>query len=108
VRRPAYRVHRPPLFFPYALLFFTLFNIMNVAFALSAIGANLVWPVALYSSQALLGPGFGGRNFYCFRRSQHRDAWIHTSSTFEDPSTPRLSLENAFRRRSIAEAGLVF
>lgn len=54
VRRPAYRVHRPPLFFSYALLFFTLFNIMNVAFALSAIGANLVWPVALYSSQALL------------------------------------------------------
>jgi hypothetical protein len=42
-------------FFPYALLFFALFNIMNVAFVLSAIGANLVWPVALYSSQALLG-----------------------------------------------------
>jgi uncharacterized protein (TIRG00374 family) len=39
-------------FFPYALLFFALFNIMNVAFVLSAIGANLVWPVALYSSQA--------------------------------------------------------
>ncbi len=38
-------------FFPYALLFFALFNIMNVAFVLSAIGANLVWPVALYSSQ---------------------------------------------------------
>ena len=37
-------------FFPYALLFFALFNIMNVAFMLSAIGANLVWPVALYSS----------------------------------------------------------
>ena len=39
-------------FFPYALLFFALCNIMNVAFVLSAIGANLVWPVALYSSQA--------------------------------------------------------
>jgi phosphatidylglycerophosphate synthase len=39
-------------FFPYALLFFALFNIMNVAFVLSAIGANLVWPVALYSSHA--------------------------------------------------------
>lgn len=37
-------------FFPYALLFFALFNIMNVAFVLSAIGANLVWPIALYSS----------------------------------------------------------
>ena len=39
-------------FFPYALLFFALFNIMNVAFVLSAIGANLVWPIALYSSYA--------------------------------------------------------
>jgi uncharacterized protein (TIRG00374 family) len=39
-------------FFPYALLFFALFNITNVAFVLSAIGANLVWPVALYSSYA--------------------------------------------------------
>ena len=39
-------------FFPYALLAFALFNIMNVAFALSAIGANLVWPIALYSSHA--------------------------------------------------------
>ena len=37
-------------FFPYALLFFALFNTMNVAFVLSAIGANLVWPIALYSS----------------------------------------------------------
>jgi phosphatidylglycerophosphate synthase len=37
-------------FFPYALLFFALFNIMKVAFVLSAIGANLVWPIALYSS----------------------------------------------------------
>jgi len=39
-------------FFPYALLFFALCNIMNVAFILSAIGANLVWPIALYSSRA--------------------------------------------------------
>jgi phosphatidylglycerophosphate synthase len=42
-------------FFPYALLFFALFNIMNVAFVISAIAANLVWPIALYSSRA-----FGG------------------------------------------------
>jgi phosphatidylglycerophosphate synthase len=42
-------------FFPYALLFFALFNIMNVAFVLSAIGANLVWPIALYSSRAFAG-----------------------------------------------------
>jgi uncharacterized protein (TIRG00374 family) len=38
-------------FFPYALLFFALFNIMNVAFVLSAVGANLVWSIALYSSR---------------------------------------------------------
>jgi phosphatidylglycerophosphate synthase len=42
-------------FFPYALLFFALFNIMNVAFFLSAIGANLVWPIALYSSRIFSG-----------------------------------------------------
>jgi phosphatidylglycerophosphate synthase len=39
-------------FFPYALLFFALFNVMNIAFVLSAIGANLAWPIALYSSHA--------------------------------------------------------
>lgn len=37
-------------FFPYALLVFAVFNIMNVAFVLAAIGANLVWPIALYSA----------------------------------------------------------
>ncbi|HXO34771.1 MAG TPA: lysylphosphatidylglycerol synthase domain-containing protein [Candidatus Acidoferrales bacterium] len=37
-------------FFPYAILFFAFCNILNVAFILSAIGANLVWPIALYSS----------------------------------------------------------
>jgi phosphatidylglycerophosphate synthase len=37
-------------FFPYAILVFALCNILNVAFILSAIGANLVWPIALYSS----------------------------------------------------------
>jgi phosphatidylglycerophosphate synthase len=37
-------------FFPYALVVFALFNIMNVAFIFSVIGANLVWPIALYSS----------------------------------------------------------
>jgi len=45
-------------FFPYALLVFALFNVMNVAFVLSAIGANLVWPIALYSSHAF-GRGRG-------------------------------------------------
>jgi phosphatidylglycerophosphate synthase/choline kinase len=38
-------------FFPYALLVFALFNIMNVAFIIAAIGANLVWSIALYSSR---------------------------------------------------------
>jgi phosphatidylglycerophosphate synthase len=38
-------------FFPYALLFFALLNLMSVAFVLSVIGANLVWPIALYSSR---------------------------------------------------------
>ena len=43
-------------FFPYALLVFALFNLMNVAFVLSVIGANLVWPIALYSSRAFARP----------------------------------------------------
>lgn len=43
-------------FFPYALVFFALFNIMNVAFVISAIAANLVWPIALYSSFAFARP----------------------------------------------------
>jgi len=42
-------------FFPYALLAFALLNISNVAFVLSVIGANLVWPVALYSSNMFAG-----------------------------------------------------
>jgi phosphatidylglycerophosphate synthase len=36
-------------FLPYALLFFALLNVTRVAFILSAIGANLVWLIALYS-----------------------------------------------------------
>jgi phosphatidylglycerophosphate synthase len=43
-------------FFPYALLVFALFNLMSVAFVLSVIGANLVWPIALYSSLAFAKP----------------------------------------------------
>jgi phosphatidylglycerophosphate synthase/CTP:molybdopterin cytidylyltransferase MocA len=43
-------------FFPYALLVFALFNLMNVAFILSVIGANLVWPIALYSSRTFARP----------------------------------------------------
>jgi phosphatidylglycerophosphate synthase len=36
-------------FLPYALLFFALFNITQVAFILAALGANMVWLIALYS-----------------------------------------------------------
>ena len=43
-------------FFPYALLVFALLNLMSVAFVLSVIGANLVWPIALYSSLAFARP----------------------------------------------------
>ncbi len=42
-------------FFPYALLVFALLNIVNVAFVLSVIGANLVWPIALYSAHTFAG-----------------------------------------------------
>jgi phosphatidylglycerophosphate synthase/CTP:molybdopterin cytidylyltransferase MocA len=55
-------------FFPYALLVFALFNLMNVAFVLSVIGANLVWPIALYSSQAFAG----GRSSAPERRTSMR------------------------------------
>ncbi len=37
-------------FFPYALVVVALLGVMKVAFFLSVIGANLVWPIALYSS----------------------------------------------------------
>jgi phosphatidylglycerophosphate synthase len=36
-------------FLPYAILFFAVCHILPVAFILAAIGANVVWPVALYS-----------------------------------------------------------
>jgi phosphatidylglycerophosphate synthase len=36
-------------FLPYALLFIAVFDIINVAFFLTAIGANVVWLISLYS-----------------------------------------------------------
>ena len=36
-------------FLPYPILFFALFNITNVLLVLAALGANLVWSIALYS-----------------------------------------------------------
>jgi len=40
-------------FFPYALFFFALVNLTKVAFVATAIGANVVWMIALYSCVAL-------------------------------------------------------
>ena len=36
-------------FLPYLILFFALFNITNVLLILAALGANVVWPIALFS-----------------------------------------------------------
>ena len=43
-------------FLPYAILFFALFNITQVAFILSAVGANIVWLIALYSHRTFVAP----------------------------------------------------
>jgi uncharacterized protein (TIRG00374 family) len=40
-------------FLPYALLAFALLNVLRIAFIASAIGANLVWLIALYSTWIL-------------------------------------------------------
>jgi phosphatidylglycerophosphate synthase len=40
-------------FLPYALLAFAVLNIMHVAFVATAIGANLVWIIALYSYRVI-------------------------------------------------------
>jgi CDP-L-myo-inositol myo-inositolphosphotransferase len=42
-------------FLPYALLFFAILNVANIAFIASAIGANLVWLIALYSHISFSG-----------------------------------------------------
>ena len=43
-------------FLPYALLAFAVLNIMHVAFIATAVGANLVWIIALYTSRVLSKP----------------------------------------------------
>ena len=43
-------------FLPYPLLFFAVFNIIQVPFFLSAIGANLFWLISLYSFCAFASP----------------------------------------------------
>jgi hypothetical protein len=40
---------------PYALVCFALLGIINVASFLSVIKANLVWPIAMYSSRTSAG-----------------------------------------------------
>jgi phosphatidylglycerophosphate synthase len=51
-------------FLPYALLFFAVLNLTKVAFVLSAVGANLVWMISLYSYRTFAVP----------RRSRLRDS----------------------------------
>lgn len=43
-------------FLPYALLAFAVLNILHIAFITAAIGANLVWVIALYTYQILSKP----------------------------------------------------
>ena len=43
-------------FLPYALLAFAVLNIMHIAFIATAIGANLVWIIALYSYRVISKP----------------------------------------------------
>jgi len=38
-------------FLPYAILFFALFNILDVLFFMMVLGSNLVWTLALYSNR---------------------------------------------------------
>ena len=68
-------------FFPYALVIFALFNVMSAAFWLSALGANLVWPIALYSCLA-------------FRRGRHSAAvTAHSAVRPKPPLVTRGFLE---------------
>jgi phosphatidylglycerophosphate synthase len=50
-RRTEFIIRR--CFFPYALLAFAVLNIMHVAFLATAVGANLVWIIALYSYRVI-------------------------------------------------------
>jgi hypothetical protein len=43
-------------FLPYAFLAFAVLNIMQVAFIATAVGANLVWIIALYSYRVISMP----------------------------------------------------
>jgi phosphatidylglycerophosphate synthase len=94
-------------FFPYALLVFALFNITNVAFVIGAIGANLVWPIALYSS-------------YSFGRSRSRNrgrdsvvevpapsqGWNHPPTWAVSAQRSTVDLTRANLQRTLATYGL--
>jgi hypothetical protein len=77
-RHTEFIVHR--CFFPNALLFLALFEIMNVAFVLSAIGANLVWPIAVYSSLAFARAVVRRQEFLLLPQRPESAALIRTSS----------------------------
>jgi phosphatidylglycerophosphate synthase len=64
-------------FFPYALLVAALLNIIKPVFIITAISANLVWTIALYSSFAL------SRNATASGRSQPR---MEPDAIFNAPS----------------------
>jgi hypothetical protein len=43
-------------FLPYAFLGFAVFGVTRFAFIGAAVGANVVWPIALYSFAAFAAP----------------------------------------------------
>jgi phosphatidylglycerophosphate synthase len=59
-------------FLPYALLAFALCNATRVAFVLCAFGANVVWPIALYSNRRLASPVHSRSNSSCYFQSAGR------------------------------------
>jgi phosphatidylglycerophosphate synthase len=89
-------------FFPYALLVFALFNVMNVAFVLSAIGANLVWPIAMYSSITF---GKGRRSGLAVPAASQAGTVRQLVPVQPQRSTGDLSSANL--RRTLATYGLV-
>jgi phosphatidylglycerophosphate synthase len=88
-------------FFPYALLVFGLFNIMNVAFVLSAIGANLVWPIVLYSSITFAR---GRRSGMAVPAASH--ARTIRQYALAQPQRSTVDLTSANLRRTLSTYGL--
>jgi hypothetical protein len=88
-------------FFPYALLVFALFNIMNVAFVLAAIGANLVWPIALYSSKTFAR----GRRSRLAVPAAYQSGTIRQYASFQTQRSA-MDLTSANLQRTLATYGL--